>query len=64
MAHANLVHNPLFLVVGDVLEVLGVLGEAMSGVVARGSWIKLCNSGREGNLFVGCPSLLHSAQGG
>jgi hypothetical protein len=44
--------------------VLGVLGEAMSDVVARGSWIKLRNSGREGHLFVGCPSLSHSAQGG
>jgi hypothetical protein len=64
MAHVNLVRSPLLPVVGDVVVVLGVLGEAMSDVVARGSWIKLRNSGREGHLFVGCPSLSHSAQGG
>jgi hypothetical protein len=64
MAHANLVHSPLLLVVGDAVVVLGVLGEAMSEVVAQGIWIKLHNSGRDGHLFVGCPSLLHSAQGG
>jgi hypothetical protein len=64
MAHANLVHSPLFPVVGDVGVVLGVLGEAMSEVVSLGSWIKLCNSGREGHLFVGSPYLCHSVQGG
>jgi hypothetical protein len=57
MAHVNLVHSPLLPVVGDTVVVLGVLGEATSDVVARGSWIKFCNSGREGHLFVGCPSL-------
>jgi hypothetical protein len=41
MAHVNLVCIPLLPVVGDVVEVLGVLDEATSGVVARGSWIKL-----------------------
>jgi hypothetical protein len=64
MAQANLVHNPLLPVVGDVVVVLGVLGEATSDVVARGSWIRLRNSGREGHLLVGCPSLSQSAQGG
>jgi hypothetical protein len=44
--------------------VLGVLDEAMSGVVSRGSWIKLRNSGREGHLLVGCHYFSHSAQGG
>jgi hypothetical protein len=63
MAHVNLVRNPLLPVVGDVVVVLGVLGEATSGVVARGSWIKLRNSGREGHRLVGCPSFSHSAQG-
>jgi hypothetical protein len=57
MAHVNLVHKPLLPIVGDVVVVLGVLGEATSDVVTRGSWIQLCNSGREGHLFVGCPSL-------
>jgi hypothetical protein len=46
------------------MVVLGVLGEVMSMVVSRGSWIKLRKLGREGHLFVGCPSLSHSAQGG
>jgi hypothetical protein len=64
MEHANLVRIPLLPVVGDVVVVLGVLGEVMSDVVTRGSWIILCNSGREGHLFVGCPSFSHSAQGG
>jgi hypothetical protein len=64
MAHANLVHNPLLSIVGDVVVVLGVLGEVTSDGVARGSWIKLRNLGREGHLFVGCPSLSYTAQGG
>jgi hypothetical protein len=64
MAYMNLVHSPLLPAVGDVLVVLGVLDEALSDVLARGSWIRLRNSGREGHLLVGCPSLSHSAQGG
>jgi hypothetical protein len=64
MAHANLVCNPLLPVVGEVVVVLGGLGEAARDVVAQGSWIRLCNLGREGHLLVGCPSLLHSARGG
>jgi hypothetical protein len=64
MSHANLVHNPLLPVVGHLVEVLGVLDEVMSGVVAQGSCIKLRSSGREGHLLVGCPSFSHSAQGG
>jgi hypothetical protein len=56
MAHANLVCNPSLPVVGDVVEVLGVLDEVTSGVVIRGSWIKLCSSTREGHLLVGFPS--------
>jgi hypothetical protein len=54
MAHVNLAHNPLLPLVGDVVLVLGVLGEATSDVVDRGSWIKLHNSGREGHLLVWC----------
>jgi hypothetical protein len=33
----NLVHNPLLPIVGDSMVVLGVLGEAVIGVVAQGS---------------------------
>jgi hypothetical protein len=64
MEHTNLVRIPLLPIVGDVVVVLGVFGEETSDVVAQGSWIKLCNSGREGHILVGCPSLLYSAQGG
>jgi hypothetical protein len=64
MAHVNLVRNPLLPVVGDMVVVLSVLGEEMGDVVVRGNWIKLHNSGREGHLFVGCPSFSHSVQGG
>jgi hypothetical protein len=64
MAQANLVRNPLLLAVDDSEVAVGVLGGMVSSVVARGSWIRLRNSGRVGNLLVGCPSLSHSAQGG
>jgi len=64
MAHANLVCNPLFPVADDIVVVLGVLDEAMGDVVARGSWIRLRISGREGHQLVGCPYFLQSAQGG
>jgi hypothetical protein len=64
MAHVNLVCIPLLPIVGDAVVVLGVLGEVTSNMVSQGSWIKLRNSGREGNLFVGCPSLSKSVQGG
>jgi hypothetical protein len=64
MAHANLVCIHLFHVVGEVVVVLGVLGEAMSDVVSLGSWIIFHNSEREGHILVGSPSLSHSAQGG
>ena len=64
MAQANLVCNPLLPVVGDTVVVLDVLDEMTSDVVARGSWIRLHNSGRVGHLLVGCPSLSHNAQGG
>jgi hypothetical protein len=57
MAHENLVHIPLLHVVGDIVVVLGVLGEATRNFVSQGSWIRLCNLGREGHLLVGCPSL-------
>ena len=63
MAHANLVRNPLFPIVNDIVVVLGVLDEAMGNVVARGSWIRLHISGREGHRLVGCPSFSQSAQG-
>jgi hypothetical protein len=64
MAHTNLVLSPLLPIVGDVVLLLGVLGEVMSDVVARGSWIILHNSGIEGHRLLGCPYLSHSAQGG
>ena len=58
MAQANFVCIPLLPVGEEVFVVLDVLGEVVSDVVARESWIILRNSGREGNLLVGCPSLL------
>jgi hypothetical protein len=64
MAQADLVFNPLLPVVEDVVVVLDVLGEVASDVIAQGTWIRLCNSGREGHLLMGCPSLSHSVQGG
>jgi hypothetical protein len=64
MAQANLVRNPLLPIMEDVVIVLNVLGEMVSGVVAQGNWIRLCKSGREGHLLVGCPSLSQSVQGG
>jgi hypothetical protein len=64
VAHENLVCNPLLPIVGEVVVLLGVLGEATRDVVAQGIWIRLRNYGREGHLFVGCPSFSHSAQEG
>jgi hypothetical protein len=64
MAHTNLVRSPLLPIVEDVVVVLGVIGEAIGDVVSQGSWIRLRNLGREGHMFVGCPSFSHSAQGG
>jgi hypothetical protein len=64
MAQANLVHNPLLRVVEDFVVLVDVIGGVESNGVARGSWIRLCNSGRLGHLLVGFPSLSHSAQGG
>jgi hypothetical protein len=64
MGHANLVHSPLLHVAEEAMVVLGILGEVTSDVVARGSWIRLCNSRREGHILFGCPSLSKSVQGG
>jgi len=64
MEQVNLVHNPLLCVVEDFIVVVDVLGGVASNMVALGSWIRLCNSGRVGHMLVGCPSLSHSAQGG
>jgi hypothetical protein len=61
MAHSNLVRSPLVSVVGDVVVVIGALGRMTSGVVAQGSQIKLCNSGIDGHLLVGCLYFSHSA---
>ena len=61
MAHANLVSSPLLLV---FYEIVTILEEVMSSGGARGSWMRLRNSGRDENLLVGCPSFLHSVQGG
>jgi hypothetical protein len=63
MAQVNLVHNPVLHLFGDMVVVLGALGEATNDVVTRGSWIKLHNLGREGHRLVGCPYLSHSVQG-
>jgi hypothetical protein len=64
MAQANLVRNPLLHVGEESIVAVDVLGGVESNVVSLGRWIRLCNSGRVGNLLVGCPSLFHSAQGG
>jgi hypothetical protein len=47
MAQANLICNPFLPTVEDAIVELDVLGEAVSDVVSQGSWIKLCNLGRE-----------------
>jgi hypothetical protein len=64
MAHAKLVCIPFLCVVEDFVVVVDVLGGVASDGVALGIWIRLHNSGRVGHLLVGCPSLLHSVQGG
>jgi hypothetical protein len=64
MEHMNLVPRPLLPIVGETVVVLGVLGEVMIDVVAQGCGIRLRNSGREGYILVGCPSLLHTVKGG
>jgi hypothetical protein len=61
MAHVDLVLNPLLVVFCEIAE---ILEEAMSSGGAQGSWMRLRNSRRDGNLLVGCPSFLHSVQGG
>ena len=61
MAHVNLVYILLLLV---FYEIAAILEEATSGGGARGSWMRLHNSGRDGNFLVGCPSFSHSVQGG
>jgi hypothetical protein len=63
MERENLVCNPVLRIVGDMVVVLGALGGVTSGVVSRGSQIKLCNLRREGHHLVGCHSFSHSAQG-
>jgi hypothetical protein len=64
MEHAKLVCNPFLRVVEDSILAVDVLGGVASNGVSLGSWIRLHNSGRVGHPLVGCPSLLHSAQGG
>jgi hypothetical protein len=64
MAQANLVQNPLLIVVEDSVVAVDVLGGVASNVVSLGSWIKFRNSRKVGHLLVGFPSLLHSAKGG
>jgi len=64
MAQANFVRNPSLCVVEESIVVVDLIGGVAINVVSLGSWIRLRNSGRVGNLLVGCPSLLHSAQGG
>jgi hypothetical protein len=59
MAHANLVRSPLLLV---FCEIAAILEEATIGGGARGSWMRLRNSGRDGHLLVGCLSFSHSAR--
>jgi len=64
MAQEKLVHNPFLHVVEESTIVVDVLGGVASNGVSLGSWIRLCNSRRIGHLLVGCPSILHSVQGG
>jgi hypothetical protein len=64
MAQVNLVRSPLLPVVEEIIVVLDIIGEMVSDVVTQGSWIRFHNSGREGHLLVGCPSLSHSEKGG
>jgi len=64
MAQEKLVCNTFLHVVEDSVVAADVLGGVAINVVALGSYIILCNSGRVRHLLVGCPSLAHSAQGG
>jgi hypothetical protein len=61
MAQANLVRSPLLLELGEVAAVLAIVASG-DGVGLSG--IRFRNSGRDGHLWVGCPSFSHSAQGG
>jgi hypothetical protein len=54
MAQENFVCNHLLHVVEESVVVVDVLGGVVSNVVFLGSWIRLRNSGRVGNLLVGC----------
>jgi hypothetical protein len=64
MAQANLVHNPLLLVVEHSIVAMDVLGGVVTNVVFLGSWIRLHNLGRVGHRLVEFHSLLHSVQEG
>jgi hypothetical protein len=61
MAQSNLVRSPLLLELGEVATVLAMVASS-DGVGLSG--IRFRNSGRDGNLWVGCPSFSHSTQGG
>jgi hypothetical protein len=61
MAQENLVHSPLLLELGEVVVVLAIV---VSGDDVGLSGIRFRNSGRDGHLWVGCPSFSHSMQGG
>jgi hypothetical protein len=64
MAQANLVHNPLLLIVEYYVVEVDALGGVESNVVSLGRLIRLHNFGRVGHILVGFPSLSHSLQGG
>jgi hypothetical protein len=61
MVQAKLVRSPLLLELGEVAAVLATV-ESGDGVGLRR--MRLRNSGRDGNLLVGCPSFSHNVQGG
>jgi hypothetical protein len=61
MAQAKLVRSPWLFELGEVAVVLAIVASS-DGVGLSG--IRFRNSGRDGNLWVGCPSFSHSMQGG
>jgi hypothetical protein len=42
---------------------VGLLGVGSSGVL-MGFGMRFCNSGKEGQILVGCPTVLHNVHGG
>jgi hypothetical protein len=61
MAQAKLVCSPLIFELGEVVAVLAIVASS-DGVGLSG--IRFRNLGRDGHLWVGCPSFSHGTQGG